>query len=93
MGRTDRSAGRATGRCAVCGRGARQERHGRGRASGDTAMLACDTTEGPAATRPRLLLHGASASSARDHARPGRRMGMLAGSTGLSWYTVHLAQF
>ena len=41
------------------------------RESGDTTMLACDTEEGPAATRPRLLRHGASARSARAHARPG----------------------
>ena len=44
-------------------RGARS-RSGR-RAGGDTAMLACDTAEGLAATRPRLLRHGASARCAR----------------------------
>ena len=46
---------------------------GAGRAGGDTAMLACDTAEGPAATRPRLLRHCASA---RDHAWLGRGLGV-----------------
>ena len=64
----------------ACGRGA----------GGDTAMLACNTAEGPTATRPWLLRHSASASG---HARSGRRMGVLAGSAGPSWCTVHLAQF
>ena len=54
-------AGRAAGARGARGRGARDARHERqthGRASGDTA-------EG-------LLRHGASARSARGHARPGR---------------------
>ena len=70
---------------------ARQKRQARGRASGDTTMLACDKTEGPAMSRPRLLRHGASARSARNHEQLGHRMGVRAGSTGPSWCTVHLA--
>ena len=92
----DRRAGRAAGARGprqgrgARGRGARHERQARWRESGDTAMLAYDTAEGPTATRPRLLRHGASA---RGHARPGRWVGVLAGSIGPSWCTVHLAQF
>ena len=52
--------------------GARQEQQARGLTSGDTVMLAYNTAEGPVATRPRLLRHGASA---RGHARPGRGLG------------------
>ena len=65
-------AGRAAGVRGKGLRGSRQKRQARGRASGDTAMLACDTAEGLAATRPLLLLHGASACG---HARPRRGLG------------------
>ena len=56
-------------------RGARHERQARGCESDDRAMLAYDTAEGPAATRPRLLRHGASVLSAHGHARPGLSLG------------------
>ena len=73
-GRAGRAAG-ARGASGKGARGARQERQALGRAGGDTTMLECDTAEGPAATRPQLLRHGASARSARGHARPGRDLG------------------
>ena len=73
-----RALGRVTRRRTACGqtrgalgRGAQGERHerqARRRTRGYTAMLACDTAEG-------LLRHGASARSARGHARPGRGLG------------------
>ena len=66
--------GRA-GRACRGAQGARHERQARGRASGDTAMLAYDTAEGLVATRPRLLRHGASACNARGYARPRRGLG------------------
>ena len=77
----DGRAGRAAG---AAGTGARV------RVSGDTTMLAYDTAEGPAATRRQYAL---CARPCTAWARPGRRMGVLAGSAEPSWCTVHLAQF
>ena len=62
---TDERAGHAAGARGARGRSSK-------RASGDIAMLACNTAEGPAATRPRLLRHVASV---RGHARPRRGLG------------------
>ena len=71
LGRVTRrrtTGGRTRGARGARGRGARHERQARGCASGDTA-------EG-------LLRHGASARSARGHARPGRGLVRWLGQLG-----------
>ena len=50
----------------------------------------CDTAEGPAATRSQCVQ---CARPCTAWAWRGRWVGVLAGSTGPSWCTVHLAQF
>ena len=90
-------AGRAGSRRALGGLGAagarqgvRHERQAHELASGDTAMLACDMVEGRAATRRQCAQ---CAQPCTAVAWPGRWMGVLAGSTGPGWCTMHLAQF
>ena len=65
----ERELGRVTRRRAAGGRTCWARGMSGRRVRGDTAMLACDTAEG-------LLRHGASARSARGHARPGRGLGV-----------------
>ena len=80
---TTRRRGARRAGCRRTGRaGARGERGCDKRC--DTAMLACDTAEGPAATRPQLLRPGASARCARLGVLVSR-LGMLARSVGLVW--------
>ena len=77
--RTDARGARVRGR--LPGAWAREQRHGRG-ASCDTATTVATRRQCAQFARPCTAW-----------ARPGRRMSVLAGSTGPSWCIVHLAQF
>ena len=80
----------ARGRDAAGGASGRAGLQGRASCAATRQPCAATRPEGSATTRsnpPTTRLH------ARRHARPGRRLGVLAGSVGPSWCTVHLTQF